>query len=153
MPEFIVTYSAFSEASADDVWKTLTDLTTWTAWDTKLENVVTLGAKKAAAGVTYTLKPEAGNEVTVKITKADDYVFEDEAKLVFGTIQTRRSVHPLKEEGCIVTQTLRANVDEKDADDYAEVFWADWSQGLIDCTKALARYPFVVEFLSRHKNA
>ena len=149
---FIVTYTAFSEAKADDVFAVLTDLENWPSWDVRVQRAHSHGSKKGAAGVSYTLKPSKGNEVTIQITKADNHQFNDVAKLEIGTIETDRKVEDLKAGGSLVTQTMRANIKDSAQEAFAEVFWEEWSQGIINSTKALAKAPVALAFLTKHKN-
>jgi hypothetical protein len=151
---FTVTHTAYSEASPDDLWNTLTDLNNWPSWDGRLESVRSIGSPKAAAGGSYSLKPAKGNEITAQIVKAENGVLQDIAKLQFGTIETERSIHGLaRGKGSLVTQTMRANINEDAAAHFAGVFWDHWSQGIIESTKALAQAPVTSAFLARHKNS
>ncbi|HEX8000718.1 MAG TPA: SRPBCC family protein [Pyrinomonadaceae bacterium] len=162
---FTVTYTAYSGASPDAVWKTLTDIESWPTWDARLERTSSDGPLRA--GSKYTLNPVHGNEVTIDVVKAEGYNFNDRAKLDLGTVETERSVTPL-EGGSLITQTMRADIEADSARAFGLVFWDSWSQGMIDSTKALAnkasqqtqgkKQPYasgkdVENLLSRHRNA
>jgi hypothetical protein len=132
---FTVTYTAFSEASPDDVFRTLMDIERWPSWDVRLQSAYSSGPLKA--GGKYTLNPVHGNEITIDVVKVGGHKFHDRAKLEMGTVETERSITP-SGKGCLITQTMRADVKPELAQTFNAVFWDPWSQGMIDSTKALA---------------
>lgn len=147
---FVLTNTVYSESDAKDLWAVLTDVNGWPSWEPKLKVVHPDGHAKA--GGTYVLHPEGANAVTVQILKASDGVFHDLAKLEFGTVETERTIVAHKTGGSIVTQTIRANIQPDAARTFQRVFWPQWSQGVFDSTKALAREPERKAHLARHRN-
>jgi hypothetical protein len=135
---FLVTYTYHSDATPKAVWDTLISLNEWPSWDVRLESVRSNGPAKT--GGVYFLKPVQGNEIQIRITKADDNVFNDVAKLEFGTIETERTVKAAN-GGTLITQTMRANINPEFVRTFSKVFWDVWSQGMIDSSKALANAP------------
>lgn len=149
--KFIVTYTAYSDSNVDEVWAALADINRWREWDVRLES--TQSASGAKAGASYTLKPKAGNPQTIEIVKASDGIFHDKVKLEFGSVETERTVVANGVGGSIVTQTMHANIAPESAKVFQNVFWPEWSQGIIDSTKALANEPARRALLLRHRSA
>ena len=147
--QLTVTYTAYSESSPDEIWELLLDINSWPNWDVALERTKLSSAAKA--GARYSLKPFNGHEIDIEITKTDNHTFSDLAKLEFGAIETDRSVVSAG-EGSLVTQTMRANIDDNAVRTFSTVFWDAWAQGIIDSTKALATAPVRNSFVSTHRN-
>jgi hypothetical protein len=132
---FTVTYTAFSDSDPDSVWKTLMDIESWPSWDVRLKSTSSDGPLKP--GSRYTLAPSHGNEVSIDVVKAENYLFHDVAKLELGTVETERTIEPV-DGGCLIKQTMRADIKPDMTRTFGVVFWDAWSQGMIDSAKALA---------------
>ncbi len=135
---FTLTYTAFSVAPVATIWQNILDIATWTSWDRRLEATKVFNGG-AQAGAHYSLKPWLGNEIVVRVLEVDDnnHYFHDQAKVQFGTIETERSVQAVA-GGSLLTQTMRADINDQYLHAFARSFWPDWAQGLIEATRALA---------------
>lgn len=147
---FVMTNSAYSESDIKALWAVLTDINGWPSWEVKLK--ITRSDGPAKTGGTYVMHPEGANAVTIHILKAADYVFHDQAKLDFGTVETERTLVAEKAGGTLITQTIRANIQPESVRTFQRVFWPFWSQGVYDSTKALAAEPERRALLARHRN-
>jgi hypothetical protein len=147
---FTVSHSAYSDADAKDVWSALVDINNWPAWDHKLAHTRVEGSAKP--GSTYTMQPVGGNAKQIKIVRASDGVFQDTSKLDFGQIETERTVVPVDGGGCLITQTMRADVSPGAVKMFHQTFWQNYSQGMIDATNALAKEHARKTMVARHKN-
>jgi len=132
---FTATYTAFCDAQPDAVWAILSDISNWPSWDVRLENTQLHGNVKS--GSSYTLKPTHGNEIKIEVVQVGNHTLKDRAKLGIGTVATERTITPI-DGGCLITQTLTATTDARHTRTFGKVFWPEWSQGIIESTKALA---------------
>ncbi len=139
---FSVSHTAYVHTDASNVFETLKQVSDWPKWDKGLK---ACEAKQVAEGSVYTLTPQAGNPVQIKITKLskDDlgvYHFADHVKLAIGEVTTNRRVTPINATSALVTQEMHANIKAEHVATFANHYWKPWSSGIIDSTSALASH-------------
>jgi hypothetical protein len=95
-----------ADATADQLFATIADLSSWPAWDPELQRIEHDGSP-VRAGSRFRLKPRGGPVVAMTVEAADPpHRFVDVARLPFARMRTEHLFEPLPDGRTRVSVTI-----------------------------------------------